>query len=82
MDKYFKKFTFHPKLYVSSFPGDSRERNILLWEWNNVGLRWELYRPYRNCLEDEVLRAAGFISASMEESKGRFVNLGATVIVS
>lgn len=30
MDKYFKKFTFHPKLYASSFPGEFEEGNILL----------------------------------------------------
>lgn len=43
MDKYFKKFTFHPKLYASGFPGDFEARNILLWEQNNVGLRWSVH---------------------------------------
>lgn len=43
MDKYFKKFTFHPKLYAASFPGDFEERNILLWERNNVVLRWNIH---------------------------------------
>lgn len=45
MDKYFKKFTFHPKLYASSFPGDAKERNILLWERNNARLRWNTHGP-------------------------------------
>jgi hypothetical protein len=71
MDKYFKKFTFHPKLYASSFPGDSEEHNSL--EWNNVRLRRSYTYAVEDFLDDRALQAGSFVSASTKESKRKSI---------